>query len=192
MLSFMCKNMWQKWAEQDRLQKVSCDLSLLKTNKTTNSESSSGGIALCRLSQLLLRFRSHWGLVCVSALFRLLLKAGIDINKTTKSGTALHEASLYGKTEVVRLLLDVSSSEERHVRMQPSFMLVDQSVSSRVRLRWRSHASLTASFLKLLHHQLVSPSFTSFTLKHLRKCCGLTDSCVHKCFCCFTSVVCRH
>lgn len=42
---------------------------------------------------------------------RLLLKAGIDINKTTKSGTALHEASLYGKTEVVRLLLDVSSPE---------------------------------------------------------------------------------
>lgn len=40
--------------------------------------------------------------------FRLLLKAGMDINKTTKSGTALHEASLYGKTEVVRLLLDVS------------------------------------------------------------------------------------
>ncbi|MEQ2201034.1 Caskin-2, partial [Xenoophorus captivus] len=39
---------------------------------------------------------------------RLLLKAGIDINKTSKSGTALHEASLYGKTEVVRLLLDVS------------------------------------------------------------------------------------
>lgn len=38
---------------------------------------------------------------------RLLLKASIDINKTTKSGTALHEASLYGKTEVVRLLLDV-------------------------------------------------------------------------------------
>lgn len=43
---------------------------------------------------------------------RLLLKAGIDINKTTKSGTALHEASLYGKTEVVRLLLDVSSPED--------------------------------------------------------------------------------
>lgn len=38
---------------------------------------------------------------------RLLLKASIDINKTTKSGTALHEAALYGKTEVVRLLLDV-------------------------------------------------------------------------------------
>lgn len=38
---------------------------------------------------------------------RLLLRASIDINKTTKSGTALHEASLYGKTEVVRLLLDV-------------------------------------------------------------------------------------
>lgn len=32
----------------------------------------------------------------------------MDINKSTKSGTALHEAALYGKTEVVRLLLDVS------------------------------------------------------------------------------------
>ncbi|XP_051571575.1 caskin-2-like isoform X5 [Myxocyprinus asiaticus] len=37
---------------------------------------------------------------------RLLLKAGIDINRSTKAGTALHEAALYGKTEVVRLLLD--------------------------------------------------------------------------------------
>uniref|UniRef100_A0A671KA54 CASK interacting protein 2 n=1 Tax=Sinocyclocheilus anshuiensis TaxID=1608454 RepID=A0A671KA54_9TELE len=37
---------------------------------------------------------------------RLLLKAGIDINRTTKAGTALHEAALYGKTEVVRQLLD--------------------------------------------------------------------------------------
>lgn len=47
----------------------------------------------------------HYGL---SFIFRLLLKAGIDINRTTKSGTALHEAALYGKTEVVKLLLDVS------------------------------------------------------------------------------------
>uniref|UniRef100_A0A8C1N3M5 Caskin-2 n=1 Tax=Cyprinus carpio TaxID=7962 RepID=A0A8C1N3M5_CYPCA len=39
-------------------------------------------------------------------IIRLLLKAGIDINRTTKAGTALHEAALYGKTEVVRLLLD--------------------------------------------------------------------------------------
>ncbi|XP_043940877.1 caskin-2 isoform X2 [Protopterus annectens] len=37
---------------------------------------------------------------------RLLLKAGIDINKQGKTGTALHEAALYGKTEVVRLLLE--------------------------------------------------------------------------------------
>lgn len=36
------------------------------------------------------------------------LHAGIDINRQTKSGTALHEAALCGKTEVVRLLLDVS------------------------------------------------------------------------------------
>ncbi|KAL4657893.1 caskin-2-like [Arapaima gigas] len=39
-------------------------------------------------------------------IIRLLLKAGIDINRVTKAGTALHEAALYGKTEVVRLLLD--------------------------------------------------------------------------------------
>ncbi|KAM9744852.1 caskin-2-like [Menidia menidia] len=37
---------------------------------------------------------------------RLLLKAGIDINRTNRSGTALHEAALYGKTEAVRLLLE--------------------------------------------------------------------------------------
>ncbi|KAL4659111.1 caskin-1-like isoform X1 [Arapaima gigas] len=37
---------------------------------------------------------------------RLLIQAGIDINRQTKAGTALHEAALCGKTEVVRLLLD--------------------------------------------------------------------------------------
>ncbi|KAG9343045.1 hypothetical protein JZ751_015263 [Albula glossodonta] len=36
----------------------------------------------------------------------LLIQAGIDINRQTKAGTALHEAALCGKTEVVRLLLD--------------------------------------------------------------------------------------
>lgn len=41
---------------------------------------------------------------------RQLLKAGIEINKQTKTGTALHEAALYGKTEVVRLLLEVSTA----------------------------------------------------------------------------------
>lgn len=38
---------------------------------------------------------------------RQLLRAGIEINRQTKAGTALHEAALYGKTEVVRLLLEV-------------------------------------------------------------------------------------
>lgn len=47
---------------------------------------------------------------CLSLLpTRQLLKAGIEINKQTKTGTALHEAALYGKTEVVRLLLEVST-----------------------------------------------------------------------------------
>ncbi|XP_052333746.1 caskin-2-like isoform X2 [Oncorhynchus keta] len=39
-------------------------------------------------------------------IIRVLLKAGIDINRTTQAGTCLHEAALYGKTEVVCLLLD--------------------------------------------------------------------------------------
>lgn len=42
---------------------------------------------------------------------RLLIKAGIDINRVTKAGTCLHEAALYGKTEVVRLLIDVSKDD---------------------------------------------------------------------------------
>lgn len=41
----------------------------------------------------------------------MLLKAGIDINRTIKAGTALHEAALYGKTDVVKLLLDVSKKK---------------------------------------------------------------------------------
>ncbi|XP_071478047.1 uncharacterized protein [Diadema antillarum] len=37
---------------------------------------------------------------------KLLLEAGCDINKTTKNGTALHEAAVFGKIEVVRVLLE--------------------------------------------------------------------------------------
>ncbi|NXD49347.1 CSKI1 protein, partial [Corvus moneduloides] len=48
------------------------------------------------------------------SLCRLLLQAGIDINRQTKAGTALHEAALCGKTDVVRLLLD--SGINAHVR----------------------------------------------------------------------------
>ena len=39
---------------------------------------------------------------------RLLLQAGVDINRQTLQGTCLHEAALCGKIEVVKLLLDVS------------------------------------------------------------------------------------
>ncbi|KAM9426784.1 caskin-2 [Pholidichthys leucotaenia] len=45
---------------------------------------------------------------------KLLLKAGIDINRATKAGTSLHEAALYGKTEVVRLLLDAGVNVNMH------------------------------------------------------------------------------
>ena len=39
----------------------------------------------------------------------MLVEAGAPINQMGKNGTCLHEAALYGKTEVVKLLLDVSS-----------------------------------------------------------------------------------
>jgi len=48
--------------------------------------------------------------VCVWSVYcRLLLEAGIDINRQTLQGTCLHEAAMFGKTEIVALLLSVSS-----------------------------------------------------------------------------------
>lgn len=40
------------------------------------------------------------------AVVEVLLTGGININVRTSSGTALHEAALCGKTEVVRTLLE--------------------------------------------------------------------------------------
>ncbi|GFS88451.1 caskin-2 [Nephila pilipes] len=37
---------------------------------------------------------------------RLLLNAGIDINRSTLRGTALHEAAMHGKLDVVRMLIE--------------------------------------------------------------------------------------
>ena len=57
---------------------------------------------------------------------RLLLQAGVDINRQTPQGTCLHEAALYGKIEVVKLLLDVSSKNTfilEEVLFYPIFIL---------------------------------------------------------------------
>lgn len=40
------------------------------------------------------------------AVVEVLLRAGFDVNVRTPSGTALHEAALCGKVEVVRTLLE--------------------------------------------------------------------------------------
>ncbi len=45
--------------------------------------------------------------VFVLLFFRLILDVGMDINRETSNGTALHEAALGGKTEVVKLLIMV-------------------------------------------------------------------------------------
>lgn len=41
---------------------------------------------------------------------RMLLEADADLNHVTSRGTCLHEAALYGKTDVVKLLLEVRKS----------------------------------------------------------------------------------
>ena len=40
--------------------------------------------------------------------YRMLLEADADLNNVTSNGTCLHEAALYGKTEVVKTLLEVN------------------------------------------------------------------------------------
>ncbi|RXN02117.1 Caskin-1 [Acipenser ruthenus] len=60
-------------------------------------------------------------------IIRLLLQAGIDINRQTKAGTALHEAALCGKTEVVRLLLDSGiNAQVRNTYSQTALDIVNQ------------------------------------------------------------------
>ncbi|KAJ0060496.1 hypothetical protein NL108_014182, partial [Boleophthalmus pectinirostris] len=62
---------------------------------------------------------------------KLLLKAGIDINRATKAGTSLHEAALYGKTEVVRLLLDAGINVNmRNTYNQTALDIVNQFTTS--------------------------------------------------------------
>ncbi|XP_052375014.1 caskin-2-like isoform X7 [Oncorhynchus keta] len=64
-------------------------------------------------------------------IIRLLLKAGIDINRATKAGTALHEAALYGKTEVVRQLLEAGIDVNiRNTYNQTALDMVNQFTTS--------------------------------------------------------------
>ncbi|XP_034063848.1 caskin-2-like [Gymnodraco acuticeps] len=64
-------------------------------------------------------------------IIRLLLRAGIDINRATKAGTSLHEAALYGKTEVVRLLLDAGINVNmRNTYNQTALDIVNQFTTS--------------------------------------------------------------
>lgn len=53
-----------------------------------------------------------------SACVEVLLAAGVDVNTRTSAGTAMHEAALCGKMEVVRTLLergvDLAIKDSRH------------------------------------------------------------------------------
>uniref|UniRef100_A0A674D4Q2 Ankyrin repeat and sterile alpha motif domain containing 1B n=1 Tax=Salmo trutta TaxID=8032 RepID=A0A674D4Q2_SALTR len=50
-----------------------------------------------------------------------LLEAGMDVNSQTENGSALHEAALYGKMDVVRLLLDTGGCHEG-VHVPPPYL----------------------------------------------------------------------
>ena len=52
----------------------------------------------------------NFGLIYNVFFGRMLLEADADINQATSNGSCLHEAALYGKTDVVKFLLDVSKS----------------------------------------------------------------------------------
>lgn len=45
--------------------------------------------------------------VCSIHILRLLVEAGADINQRGPTGSCLHEAALYGKTDVVKYLVEV-------------------------------------------------------------------------------------
>ncbi|XP_065805789.1 caskin-2-like isoform X2 [Labrus bergylta] len=86
-------------------------------------------------------------------IIKLLLKAGIDINRSTKAGTSLHEAALYGKTEVVRLLLDAGINVNiRNTYNQTALDIVNQfttsSASREIKQLLRASCSLQVRAVK--------------------------------------------
>ena len=55
--------------------------------------------------------RTSWLKMPHVCTFRLLVEAGADINQRGPTGTCLHEAALYGKTDVVKYLLEVTINQ---------------------------------------------------------------------------------
>ncbi|KAG7276829.1 hypothetical protein CRUP_008779, partial [Coryphaenoides rupestris] len=83
---------------------------LLKAGSSVNGQSDEGQIPLHLSAQ-----HGHYD------------GAGIDINRQSESGTALHQAALCGKTEVVRLLLDSGiSAGVRNTLCQTALDIVNQ------------------------------------------------------------------
>uniref|UniRef100_H3CB98 CASK interacting protein 2 n=1 Tax=Tetraodon nigroviridis TaxID=99883 RepID=H3CB98_TETNG len=85
-------------------------------------------LGVCPNSIIPLFLNARLGMLKLS---RLLLEAGIDMNRVTKTGTCLHEAALYGKTEVVRLLLDAGINVNiRNTYNQTALDIVNQFTTS--------------------------------------------------------------
>uniref|UniRef100_G3Q8K4 Ankyrin repeat and sterile alpha motif domain containing 1B n=1 Tax=Gasterosteus aculeatus aculeatus TaxID=481459 RepID=G3Q8K4_GASAC len=76
-----------------------------------------------------------------------LLEAGMDVNCVTENGSALHEAALCGKTDVVRLLLDSGGSINTSGKLVFSFVCRRRAVPA------RPSPSASSSSLLFLHIQ---------------------------------------
>ncbi|CAN0018063.1 unnamed protein product [Lampetra planeri] len=83
-------------------------------------------------------------------IIRMLILAGVDVNRQTRVGTALHEAALYGKTEVVRLLIE--SGVNVHIRNsynQTALDIVNQFTGSQACLEIKQMLREATSMLQV-------------------------------------------
>ncbi|CAD1478767.1 unnamed protein product, partial [Heterotrigona itama] len=73
-----------------------------------NRHKTKSGFCGARLLLLSVETRTNAGHFQLTrrAVVEVLLAAGVDVNTRTSAGTAMHEAALCGKMEVVRALLD--------------------------------------------------------------------------------------
>ncbi|XP_032823211.1 caskin-1-like isoform X3 [Petromyzon marinus] len=83
-------------------------------------------------------------------IIRMLILAGVDVNRQTRVGTALHEAALYGKTEAVRLLIE--SGVNVHIRNsynQTALDIVNQFTGSQACLEIKQMLREATSMLQV-------------------------------------------
>ncbi|XP_035696073.1 caskin-1-like isoform X4 [Branchiostoma floridae] len=100
-------------------------------------------------------------------IMRLLIQAGIDVNRETLTGTALHEAALYGKTDAVRLLIECGVEvSRRNSRNQTALDIVNKFTTSRgskdIKQMLRGAAGFPMARAIREHYNAYDPTSLSF------------------------------